>query len=58
MGWQAPVRLWERLKPHAQQFRRLPTPAEALLWKRLRKGSVGGLKFRRQHAIGRFIVDF
>ena len=25
---------------------------------RLRKGQLGGLKFRRQHAIGPFIVDF
>ena len=35
-----------------------PTPAEAHLWQRLRNRRVQGAKFRRQHAIGRFIVDF
>ena len=34
------------------------TPAEDLLWQRLRKKRFGGLRFRRQHPIGRFIVDF
>ena len=33
------------------------TPAEATLWRTLR-GSNRGYKFRRQHPIGRFIVDF
>ena len=35
-----------------------PTPAEALLWKKLRKRQLGGLKFRRQHIIHYSIVDF
>ena len=35
-----------------------PTPAEALLWKRLRHKQIGGFHFRRQHPIVRFIVDF
>lgn len=39
-------------------MRRQPTPAEALLWQELRAGKLEGLKFRRQHALGRFIVDF
>ena len=34
------------------------TPAEGLLWERLRDRRLGDLKFRRQHAIGRFVVDF
>lgn len=33
------------------------TPQEAVLWSRL-KGSALGFKFRRQHSIGRYIVDF
>jgi len=28
-----------------------PTPAEAVLWARLRKRQVAGFKFRRQHVI-------
>jgi len=34
------------------------TPAEAKLWARLRSGHIDGLRFKRQHPIGRYIVDF
>lgn len=34
------------------------TPPEAKLWSRLRNGQLGGFKFRRQHEIGNFLVDF
>lgn len=34
------------------------TPAEAKLWSFLRDRQLGGYKFRRQHPICRFIVDF
>ena len=34
------------------------TPAEAYLWKQLQRGQLAGRKFRRQHGIGDFIVDF
>lgn len=51
-------KLWEKLKPLARQMRHKPTPAEDALWQRLRNRGVGGAKFRRQYAIGRFIVDF
>lgn len=33
------------------------TPQEVVLWSRLRRNSLG-VKFRRQHAIGDYIVDF
>jgi very-short-patch-repair endonuclease len=32
--------------------------AETLLWSRLRAHRLDGRKFRRQHVIGRYIVDF
>ncbi|WP_426061977.1 endonuclease domain-containing protein [Hymenobacter sp. B1770] len=52
------VRPWRKqLKEYARQNRRQPTDAEAQLWQALR-GSKLGAKFRRQHAIGFFIVDF
>lgn len=57
-GWHTPPGLWERLKPIARQMRRAPTPAEDHLWQRLRDRQLRGHKFRRQHAIERFIVDF
>ena len=50
--------LWEKLKPLARQMRREPTEAEHRLWQRLRDRQVMNCKFRRQHAIERFIVDF
>ena len=34
------------------------TPAEQLLWIKLRSKQCHSFKFRRQHAIGPFIVDF
>ena len=46
------------LKHRARRLRRQQTDAERELWSRLRGREVGGAKFRRQHAIGRYIVDF
>ena len=46
------------LDQRARELRRKATPAEAILWEALRAGRLDGLKFRRQHAIGRFILDF
>jgi very-short-patch-repair endonuclease len=34
------------------------TPAEARLWKYLQGGQLEGRKFRRQHSIGAYIMDF
>ena len=42
----------------ARDLRRESTFPERLLWSRLRKKQLGGLKFRRQQPVGRFIVDF
>jgi len=53
-----PSILWNSLEEQAIRMRRAPTMAEELLWQRLRAGKVEGLKFRRQHAVGKFIVDF
>jgi very-short-patch-repair endonuclease len=50
--------LWEKLKPLARQMRHEPTPAENALWAKLRNRRLNDSKFRRQHAVYRFIVDF
>jgi very-short-patch-repair endonuclease len=42
----------------AQQLRRTLTRAEARLWTALRRRDVDGLKFRRQHPIGPYVLDF
>jgi very-short-patch-repair endonuclease len=39
-------------------MRREPTDAERALWLRLRNRTVRGCKFRRQFAIGDYLVDF
>jgi very-short-patch-repair endonuclease len=42
----------------AHQLRKEPTTAEAKLWAYLRRNKLNGVYFRRQHAIGQYIVDF
>jgi very-short-patch-repair endonuclease len=56
--WHTDAVLWIKLKSIAKEMRRKPTEAEDLLWQRLRKHQLLGFKFRRQHSIERFIVDF
>jgi len=43
---------------HARGLRKELTPFEQKLWSRLRKRQLHGIRFRRQHALGEFIVDF
>ena len=51
-----------RIRPstnrNARDLRRSPTDAERALWQHLRHRQLAGLKFRRQHPIGRYVVDF
>ncbi|MEZ5792660.1 MAG: endonuclease domain-containing protein [Nitratireductor sp.] len=42
----------------ARKMRREPTDAEAALWSMLRGRQLEGLRFRRQHPIAGYIVDF
>lgn len=52
---------WRASKPikqAARELRRTLTPAERRLWSALRRRQIDGLRFRRQHPIERFIVDF
>ena len=42
----------------ARALRNEPTPAERVLWGALRRQQLGGLRFRRQHPVGRFVLDF
>ena len=42
----------------ARQLRHKSTPPEQLLWLALRNGQIAGLKFRRQHPLGPYVVDF
>jgi very-short-patch-repair endonuclease len=42
----------------ARNLRREQTSAEERLWAALRNRQLAGLKFRRQHPYGQFILDF
>ena len=42
----------------ARGFRKELSRSEALLWSELRDRALDGRKFRRQHPIGPFVVDF
>lgn len=41
----------------ARKLRSAPSLPEALLWRHL-KGSPGGIRFRRQHPAGPYVLDF
>jgi len=42
----------------ARELRQTSTPREKILWSILRGRRIGGLKFRRQEPIGRYVADF
>ena len=49
--------LYEQLKEKAEEMRKNPTEAESAMWEMLRGKNLDA-KFRRQHIIGDYIVDF
>lgn len=46
------------LEDRRKELRKNLTPAEATLWKHLQRKQLKGRKFRRQHSIKNYIVDF
>ena len=52
------VRTSPEIQQRAKELRQQMTPAERVLWEHLRAKRLKGLKFRRQHPLGPFIVDF
>lgn len=46
------------LKTNRQELRKNQTSAEEILWQLLRKEQLQSRKFRRQHSIENYIVDF
>jgi very-short-patch-repair endonuclease len=43
---------------HARRLRRDQTPEEREVWRALRAGRFAGFKFRRQHPLGKYVLDF
>lgn len=52
-----PLRSNPKTRTRAIALRKASTPAEAKLWATIRNNQLG-VNFRRQHAIGPYIVDF
>lgn len=48
----------DKLVKRARELRQKQTPAEEVMWELVRNRHLAGLKFRRQHQIGPYIVDF
>jgi very-short-patch-repair endonuclease len=48
----------EQIREAARAMRTHMTPAEMALWTAIRRGGLDGISFRRQHALGRFVLDF
>ena len=46
------------IRQRAKELRWPMTPAETALWERLKGKQLHGLKFRRQHPLHHFILDF
>ena len=51
-------RVFPPILERSRELRQPQTPPEQRLWAALRDRRLGGYKFRRQHPIDRFIVDF
>jgi very-short-patch-repair endonuclease len=47
-----------KLFEYARGLKKEATEAERKLWERLRNKKLNGLKFRRQHPLNNYIVDF
>ncbi len=56
--YQGRIRASIVVQDQAKELRRQETPAEQILWQALRGRQLAGFKFRRQHPLGRYIVDF
>jgi very-short-patch-repair endonuclease len=52
------LEIHQKLIAQSRRMRANPTPAETLLWSKLRKRKLGGYRFLRQRIIGPYIVDF
>jgi very-short-patch-repair endonuclease len=53
-----PKRSTPKMMRRAAMLRQQQTEPEAILWDYLRSHRMDGISFRRQHAIGNYIVDF
>ena len=48
----------KNLRENRKKLRNSLTPAEAKLWSLLKNGQINDRKFRRQHSVGPYVLDF
>ncbi|MCL4492250.1 MAG: DUF559 domain-containing protein [Nitrospirae bacterium] len=48
----------KNLRENRKRLRNSLTPAEAKLWSLLKNSQLKGRKFRRQHSVGPYVLDF
>jgi very-short-patch-repair endonuclease len=53
-----PIHNLKHLESNRKFLRKKLTPAEAYLWNELKGQKLSGLKFRRQHSVVNYILDF
>jgi very-short-patch-repair endonuclease len=53
-----PVHNRSTMKERRRDLRTHGTPGEGALWLRLQRRQAGGLRFRRQHSVGPYVLDF
>jgi len=53
-----PAKPWKRTVTKARKLRQDSTFPESLLWSHLRSGKLAGTKFRRQHPLPPYVLDF
>jgi very-short-patch-repair endonuclease len=53
-----PIHNIKPLEQNRKALRNNMTPAEVVLWKAIQKGKPEGRKFRRQHSVGKYVLDF
>jgi len=54
----SPMRAPGKTFAHARRLRREMTLPEIVLWRALRRKALEGLRFRKQHPMGGFVLDF
>jgi len=57
-GSQTQINNLPHLKTFRRKLRKNLTPAEAKFWKVVQNSNFEGRKFRRQHSVGNYILDF
>ncbi|MDR7135281.1 very-short-patch-repair endonuclease [Lysobacter niastensis] len=58
MGYRQRARLPTNTLEAARSLRKEMTDAERKIWRHLRDGQLAGMKFRRQHPLPPYVVDF